>query len=122
MVEDCLQVVGSGDLLGVAQTETGSNTGAYLNRIATAVPDHDVHEAFVVFAENMLGEPQLRSVFRRMVSRAKIKHRFSFLDPRHDAPPEFSSHDAQKFYRPGNFPGTRRRMEVFEQSAPFLMK
>ena len=26
-------------------------TTAYLNRIATAVPEHDVHDVFVVFAE-----------------------------------------------------------------------
>ena len=56
-------------------------TTAYLNRIATAVPEHDVHGAFVVFAENMLADPRLRPVFRRMVSRADIAHRYSFLDP-----------------------------------------
>jgi predicted naringenin-chalcone synthase len=49
-----------------------------------------------------------------MVSRADIKHRYSFLDPR--------SHDTQEFYRPGNFPGTARRMELFEQTAPVLMR
>jgi hypothetical protein len=44
-------------------------TRAYLNRIATAVPEHDVHDTFVVFAEKMLADPRLRTVFRRMVSR-----------------------------------------------------
>jgi alpha-pyrone synthase len=29
-------------------------TTAYLNRVATAVPEHDVHDSFVVFAEQML--------------------------------------------------------------------
>ena len=56
-------------------------TTAYLNRIATAVPEHDVHHSFVVFAEQMLDDPRLRTVFRRMVSRADIAHRYSFLDP-----------------------------------------
>ena len=56
-------------------------TTAYLNRIATAVPEHDVHDTFVVFAEKMLADPRLRTVFRRMVSRADIAHRYSFLDP-----------------------------------------
>jgi alpha-pyrone synthase len=56
-------------------------TTAYLNRIATAVPEHDVHNAFVVFAEKMLADPRLRTVFRRMVRRANIAHRYSFLDP-----------------------------------------
>jgi alpha-pyrone synthase len=96
-------------------------TTAYVNRIATAVPEHDVHDAFVVFAENMLADPRLRTVFRRMVSRAKIAHRYSFLDPEKSSD-QFSSHDAHAFYRPGNFPNTARRMELFEQSAPVLMR
>jgi alpha-pyrone synthase len=96
-------------------------TTAYLNRIATAVPEHDVHDGFVVFAEKMLGDPWLHTFFRRMVSRANIAHRYSFLDPR-KGPGQFSSYDAQEFYRPGNFPNTALRMELFEQSAPVLMR
>jgi predicted naringenin-chalcone synthase len=96
-------------------------TTAYLNRIATAVPEHDVHHSFVVFAEQMLDDPRLRTVFRRMVSRADIAHRYSFLDPQKGSG-QFSSHDANEFYRLGNFPNTTRRMELFEQSAPLLMR
>ena len=96
-------------------------TTAYLNRIATAVPEHDVHEAFVVFAEKNLADPRLRTVFRRMVSRANIAHRYSFLDPRRGSGP-ISPRDAHEFYRPGNFPSTARRMELFEQNAPVLMR
>jgi predicted naringenin-chalcone synthase len=92
-----------------------------LNRIATVVPQHDVHDAFVVFAEKMLVDPRLHPVFRRMVSRAKIAHRYSFLDPMKDSG-RFSTHDANEFYRPGNFPNTARRMEMFEQCAPILMR
>ena len=94
---------------------------AYLNRIATAVPEHDVHDAFVVFAENMLAEPRLRAIFRRMADRAEIAHRYSFLDPKM-VPGQFSAYDANEFYRRGNFPDTARRMELFEQSAPVLMR
>jgi len=96
-------------------------TTAYLNRIATAVPEHDVHDSFVVFAEKMLADPRLRLVFRRMASRANIAHRYSFLDPQKGSG-QFSSHDVHEFYRPGNFPNTARRMELFEQSAPVLMR
>jgi alpha-pyrone synthase len=96
-------------------------TTAYLNRIATAVPEHDVHDAFVVFAEKMLADARQRPVFRRMVSRANIAHRYSFLDPQKGSG-QFSSHDAHEFYRLGNFPDTARRMELFEQSAPVLMR
>ena len=96
-------------------------TTAYLNRIATAVPEHNVHDAFVVFAESMLADPRLRTIFRRMVSRADIAHRYSFLDPQRGEG-QFSSHDANEFYRLGNFPTTSRRMELFEESAPILMR
>src|SRR5665213_2837347 len=96
-------------------------TTAYLNRIATAVPEHDVHNTFIVFAEKMLAHPRLRTVFRRMVSRAGIAHRYSFLDPQNGSC-QFSPYDAHEFYRLGNFPNTARRMELFEQSAPVLMR
>jgi predicted naringenin-chalcone synthase len=69
----------------------------------------------------MLADPRLRAVFRRMVGRANIAHRYSFLDPQKDCG-QFSSHDVHKFYRLGNFPNTARRMELFEQSAPVLMR
>jgi alpha-pyrone synthase len=94
---------------------------AYLNRIATAVPQHDVHDAFVLFAEKMLANPRLHPVFHRMVSRARIAHRYSFLDPQEDSR-HFSSNGAHEFYRLGSFPDTAQRMELFEQSAPVLMK
>ena len=96
-------------------------TTAYLNRIATAVPEHDVHGAFVTFAEDMLADSRLRTVFRRMVSRAEIAHRYSFLNPQKGSG-QFSSHDANEFYRLGGFPNTSRRMELFEQCAPMLMR
>jgi predicted naringenin-chalcone synthase len=96
-------------------------TTTYLNRIATAIPEHDVHDAFVIFAEQMLSDPRLRTVFRRMVSRADIAHRYSFLDPQ-EGSGQFSSHDAREFYRLGSFPNTARRMELFEQNAPALMR
>jgi predicted naringenin-chalcone synthase len=96
-------------------------TTAYLNRIATAVPEHDVHEAFVGFAETMLVDPRLQTVFRRMASRAEISHRYSFLDPKSD-PSDTSAHNAYEFYQLGGFPDTSRRMKLFEQCAPALMR
>jgi alpha-pyrone synthase len=95
-------------------------TTAYLNRIATAVPEHDVHDSFTIFAEHMFADPRLRAVFRRMASRSGITHRYSFLDPQPDST-QFL-YDAHKFYRRGSFPDTSRRMELFEQSAPVLMR
>ena len=95
-------------------------TTAYLNRIATAVPEHDVHDSFVVFAEKMLADRRLRAVFHRMANRADIAHRYSFLDPKGNG--HFSANDAHEFYRLGDFPATSQRMELFEQSAPMLMR
>jgi predicted naringenin-chalcone synthase len=94
---------------------------AYLNRIATAVPEHDVHNAFVIFAEQMLRDPRLRSIFRRMVNRADIAHRYSFLNPQIESG-KTSSNAASEFYQMGNFPNTSRRMKLFEQNAPVLMR
>ena len=95
-------------------------TTAYLNRIATRVPEHDVHDAFDVLAEKMLASPRLRSVSPRMVSRPDIAHRSTFPDPQKSSG-QFSSHDAKEFYRPGNFPNTERRMKMSEHSARVLV-
>ncbi len=96
---------------------------AYLNRIATAVPDHDVHQAFVAFADNLLAtraDVRTRALFNRMASRSGIQHRFSVLTPNDNAT-EFHI-NAYDFYRTGDFPHTARRMQVYEQFAPILMR
>ena len=51
-------------------------TQTYINRIATAVPDDDVHAAFVAFADQMLEDPRVQPVFRRMAQRSGIRRRF----------------------------------------------
>jgi predicted naringenin-chalcone synthase len=101
---------------------------AYLNRIATAVPDHDVHSAFVDFADNLLAESpdiRMRALFNRMASRSGIQHRYSILSPHHDAPEDVTSEfwiNAHRFYIRGSFPDTSQRMEIFERFAPVLMR
>jgi len=93
-------------------------TAAYLNRIATAVPAHDVHNPFVAFADNMLEQDRVRNLFRRMSSRSGIANRFSVLSPV-PVTNEFDI-DAHKFYTRGSFPTTADRMQVFERTAPPL--
>lgn len=93
-------------------------TTAYIQRIATAVPPHDVHHAFVTFAESMLPEGTVRSLFRRMVRMSAIEHRYSFLEPIGDGNSYWR--DAEDLYVVGNFPTTRRRMQAFERFAPKL--
>jgi predicted naringenin-chalcone synthase len=102
-------------------------TQAYLNRIATAVPEDDVHDAFVAFADQMLGDAsnpeaaRVQPVFRRMAQRSGIRRRFSVLTPTLGRGPrgpktEFYV-DAHEFYTRGRFPDTAKRMEIFERVA-----
>lgn len=93
-------------------------TTAHIQRIATAVPPHDVHHAFVTFAESMLPEGTVRSLFRRMVRMSAIEHRYSFLEPIGDGNSYWR--DAENLYVVGNFPTTQRRMLAFERFAPKL--
>jgi alpha-pyrone synthase len=93
-------------------------TTAYINRIATSVPPHDVHRAFIDFAETLLPEGTERSLFRRMVRMSAIEHRYSFLQP--VSTESGAWNDAAGLYVPGDFPSTARRMEAFERFAPKL--
>ena len=93
-------------------------TTAYINRIATSVPPHDVHRSFIAFAEGMLPEGTTRSLFKRMVRMSAIEHRYSFLQP--IASENGIWRDAEDLYATGRFPGTARRMETFEKFAPQL--
>ena len=45
---------------------------AYLNEIATAVPDYDVHSKFVDTAPSLLSEERHRALFKRMALKAQI--------------------------------------------------
>ncbi len=89
---------------------------AYLNRIGTAVPPHDVHEAFVHFVQQSLSTDRDRRLFDRMARRAAIAHRYSFIDPAQD----MGQLEGAPFYVPGAFPGTARRMAHYERYAPPL--
>ncbi len=98
-------------------------TEVFLNRIATAVPNHDVHTAFVAFADGLLAakaEPRVRALFHRMATRSGITHRYSVLTP-NERSDEFHI-NAHEFYRHGAFPATARRMGVYERFAPVLMR
>jgi alpha-pyrone synthase len=94
-------------------------TTAYINRIATAVPDNDVHTAFIDFAQSQLGgDPRKASAFRRMSDRGGIEHRYSYFKPRTDL--SNGALDDDGFYVRGQFPDTAARMRAFEKFAPRL--
>jgi len=56
-------------------------TRAYINRVAIAVPEHEVHRAFVSFAEQQLRDRRSRLLFDRIIARSDIRRRWSCLAP-----------------------------------------
>lgn len=93
---------------------------AYLQRIGTAVPQHDIHQPFVEFASRMLADPHARTLFQRLAVKSEIQHRYSFLQA--DNSSSTGAPDAFAFYRAGHFPSTAQRMQLFEQCAPALAR
>ncbi|MDQ4135835.1 MAG: type III polyketide synthase [Pseudomonadota bacterium] len=89
-------------------------TLAHVNRIGTAVPDHDVHHTFIGFVDGLLPDDRSRRLFGRMAKRSGIDHRWS-----HFAPGERldCAADREGFYARGSFPGTAARMARFETGA-----
>jgi alpha-pyrone synthase len=98
---------------------TGMTT-AHINRIATAVPQHNVHQAFIDFAANLLPEGTTRNLFRRMARLSAIEDRYSFVNPIRAEGGSWG--DVEHIYVPGGFPGTARRMALFERFAPQLAR
>ena len=93
-------------------------THAYLNRLAVAVPEFEVHGTFVRFAERALQDRQARLLFQRMVSRSQISRRWSCLSPA--APGANAGLDGDGFYALGHFPSTDARMRRYARDAPVL--
>ncbi len=94
-------------------------TTAYVNRIATAVPPHDVHSAFLSFAQSLFSDDSTRAaLFQRMAKKSGIEHRYSFVAP--GADPAGAVIDQAAFYVRGDFPTTAARMRFFETHAPEL--
>ncbi|MEX2643472.1 MAG: type III polyketide synthase [Acetobacterales bacterium] len=94
-------------------------SGAFLNRIETAVPPHDVHRTFVAYAGARLADARRQTLLRRMTERAQIEHRWSVLRPAES--PETSAADAEGFYTPSRFPSTAQRMQRYEREAGNLV-
>jgi predicted naringenin-chalcone synthase len=97
------------------QPQEDSVTQAWLNRIGTAVPPHDVHRDFVDIVRAELPDERQAALFDRMVELAEIDHRFSVLQSRPDK--DRTKLDAEGFYRLGDFPSTAARMARFQQEA-----
>ncbi|HVE23242.1 MAG TPA: type III polyketide synthase [Acidocella sp.] len=89
---------------------------AYINRIGTAVPPHDIHAAYRDFMAQGLDE-RPRAVFERMADRAAIVHRYSVLAKEGMVEADEAR---EGFYRRGAYPGTATRMSVYAVHAPEL--
>lgn len=84
--------------------------------LATARPDHDIHNAFVGWAETQLTDPRLRAVFHRMAGRAGIAHRFAVLPRTEDG----GSPVCPGGFYAGDDPTTAARMALYAEHAPAL--
>lgn len=92
-------------------------TAVFINRIATAVPPHDVHAAYLNFMTPALPAGRTRAIFTRMAGRAEISHRYSVL---HEEGLVEAESPRQGFYRRGAYPATAARMRMYERHAPDL--
>jgi predicted naringenin-chalcone synthase len=88
---------------------------AYLNAVAGVVPEHDVHELFVDWAQGQVEDPRLRKLFMRMADRSGIAHRWSVLPP-----PDGRPHNEPGGFYHGPSPGTAARMACYADEAPKL--
>ena len=88
---------------------------AYLNAVATAVPGHDIHDAFIAWARERVA-PDSRMLFDRMAKRAGIGHRWSVLP----VVPGGGSPVAEGGFYGTGFPGTAARMTIYAEAAPTL--
>jgi predicted naringenin-chalcone synthase len=89
---------------------------AHINAIGVAVPDHDIHAAFIGWARAQVADERARRLFDRMAARSGIAHRWSIL-PRGEG--GGSPVEAGGFYANG-LPGTAERMRVYAEAAPAL--
>ncbi|CAA9239499.1 MAG: Naringenin-chalcone synthase [uncultured Acetobacteraceae bacterium] len=90
-------------------------TDPYINRIATAVPRHEVHGAFRRLADRQIGDARTRTAFARLAEKSQIDSRFSVLEPDAEA-----RGTTDGFYDRDRYPSTGARMARFEADAPAL--
>lgn len=100
--------------------EQALTTQAWLNRIGTAVPQHDIHAEFVDFARTALADSRSRALFDRMADLADIEHRFSLFAP--GPKPRDRVLDSDGFYLRRAFPTTGARMALYRDAALTLAR
>jgi len=82
---------------------------AHINRIATRVPEHDLHHRYLHYATKRLPERRGRA-FGRLARKSQIEHRHA-VHPMFDEAGNFAA---------GSSPSTADRMRLYEEHAPRL--
>lgn len=90
---------------------------ARINAIGTAVPGHDIHQAFIDWAGKRVSDPREAGLFSRMATRSGIAHRYSVLPQGRDGGSPVSP---DGFYADEILPPTSARMELYGEHAPAL--
>lgn len=90
---------------------------ARIAAIGTALPDHDIHHAFVDWATAQIANPRDAKLFARMAARSGIGHRWSVLPKSADGG---SPVCAGGFYDGAMLPPTSARMIAYAEHAPAL--
>ena len=91
-------------------------SNAYVNRIATAVPEYEVNQFYLHFAARMLnGDEHRTALFHRVAQASGIERRYSCYAPA--SFPDDGVIDQRGNFKRGNFPGTELRMQAYEESA-----
>ncbi|WP_447765730.1 type III polyketide synthase [Sphingopyxis panaciterrae] len=94
-----------------------SSPSAWLNALATAAPDHDIHQPFIDWATPRLADERVRAIFARMAARSGIDHRWSVLPP---TAAGGSPVAPGGFYDVPGLPPTSARMAAYAEHAPGL--
>lgn len=87
---------------------------AHIHAIGTAIPDQDIHQAFIGWARTQLADAREANLFDRMAQRSGIAHRWSVLPDVTGSPI-----DAGGFYA-ASWPTTAQRMAIYGEAAPAL--
>jgi predicted naringenin-chalcone synthase len=89
-------------------------TYAYLNQIGTAVPDNECQQAFLNALPGWIDDAVLVEKLRLIARRSGIHCRHTVLQE------TLGPRGSGAFYEFGNFPGTARRMQMYQHAAPQL--
>ena len=111
-----LNPLASAGLLGQTRAMT-DGPSPRLNALATAVPDHDIHQAFIDWATPRLADGRLRTLFTRMAARSGIDRRWSVLPPTANGGSPVAPGG---FYDVPGLPPTSVRMRAYAEHAPDL--